>query len=391
MPTKKPTPPPVLVPEATMPTLFSMLANHDPAFLLLDRNARLEVSGAVLLYAFRAIRSAELSSVFKKYLDWTGAQCLAFRKVSNGSGYIQKNLKFWVYAALVHKARPKTTEKPARSSFEVQRVDSKWLRVLIESNLYASKMLLRFVKESRQEYAPRSIKDFDADLISIYPDLLLVCRKFVTRKFRFLTKSGQLEAEAIVSSMTESSIRAIYRAYPSVDSPLHMKNIGIRTIHNTGINIIAEQTTKSRQRMIRNADGTFSGLVLSLSQGLRPNDTTLVGQAVSGICTPLIVGLAGVSVEGEQVTDVNRLYDLRHTLDQVQERMDTRSRRFVDLLMGEFDEAFSAHLGQANDEVAQKVGRLEYANLVRGYLRVSVETAKGIIHTLRTELRDFRN
>lgn len=377
--------------EATIPTLFSMLANHDPAFLLLDRNARLEVSGSVLLYAFRAIRSAELSSIFRKHLNWTGAQCLAFRKISNGSGYLQKNLKFWVYAALVYRARPKSSEVVSRESFEVHRVDAKWLKVLIESGAAAGKTLLRYVKEQRQEFQPRSIKDFDKDLVSIYPDLLLVCRKFVTLKFRFLTKSGQLEADAIVSSMTESSLRAIYRAYPSVESALHMKNIGIRTIHNTGINIIAEQTTKSRQRMIKNADGTFSGLVLSLSQGLRPNDNTLVGQPVSGVCTPLIVGLAGVSVEGEHVSDVNRHYDLRHTLDQVQERMDAKARRFVDLLIGEYDQAFSEHLGQDNDDVAERLGRLDYANLVRAYLDVSVESARTIIKTLRTELRDFRN
>jgi hypothetical protein len=71
--------------------------------------------------------------------------------------------------------------------------------------------------------------------------------------------------------------------------------------------------------------------------------------------------------------------------------MSSRERRFVDLLTGEYDQKFSEFLGSPNDELADKMSRLDYANKVREYLRVSVPCAREIVSTLRDGLKEFRN
>lgn len=374
-----------------VPSLYRLLATHDPSFLLLDRAKKLEMSGTIFLYVFRVISSSEMGNTLKDVLGWTGSQCLAFRKELKGHGYLQKSLKFWAYAALVKRSRPKTAPSVRRSEFGVHQADAIWLKDFIESGVPASRQLGRFVRQHRVEYEPVSIAVFDKQAEEALADLFITCRKFVYRKFRFLTQSGQMEDNNIISELMEAALRAMYRAYPVIDSVLHMKNIGIRTIHNVGINIIKEQTTQSRQRVVRNADGTFSGTLLSLSQGLRPNDGAWLANPVSGICTSLIVGLHGSSVDGEHVSDVNRSIDLRTTLSQIQSRMSSRERRFVDLLTGEYDQKFSEFLGSPNDELADKMSRLDYANKVREYLRVSVPCAREIVSTLRDGLKEFRN
>lgn len=374
-----------------VPALYRLLANHDPSFLLLGRTEKLELSGKIFLYVFRGISSSEMGNSLKEVLGWSGSQCLAFRKELKGHGYLQKSLKFWAYAALVKRSRPKSAAPVHRSDFDVKKADALWLKALIESGVPTSRALCRFVRKYRVEYTPVTTAEFDKQAEAVLSDLFVTCRKFVHRKFRFLTQSGQLEGSNIVSELMESALRAMYRAYPVIESPLHMKNIGIRTIHNVGINIIKEQTTQSRQRVVKNADGTFSGTLLSLSQGLRPNDGAWLANPVSGICTSLIVGLHGSSVDGEHVSDVNRSFDLRTTLDQIQSRMGSKQRQFVDLLTGEYDLEFSEFLGVPNDELIDRLSRLEYANKVREYLQINVPAAREIVHTLRDGLKGFCN
>jgi DNA-directed RNA polymerase specialized sigma24 family protein len=194
-----------------------------------------------------------MGNSLKEVLGWSGSQCLAFRKELKGHGYLQKSLKFWAYAALVKRSRPKSAAPVHRSDFDVKKADALWLKALIESGVPASRALCRFVRKYRVEYTPVTTAEFDKQAEAVLSELFVTCRKFVHRKFRFLTQSGQLEGSNIVSELMESALRAMYRAYPVIESPLHMKNIGIRTIHNVGINIIKEQTTQSRQRVVKNA------------------------------------------------------------------------------------------------------------------------------------------
>ena len=203
-----------------VPALYRLLANHDPSFLLLGRTEKLELSGKIFLYVFRGISSSEMGNSLKEVLGWSGSQCLAFRKELKGHGYLQKSLKFWAYAALVKRSRPKSAAPVHRSDFDVKKADALWLKALIESGVPASRALSRFVRKYRVEYTPVTTAEFDKQAEAVLSDLFVTCRKFVHRKFRFLTQSGQLEGSNIVSELMESALRAMYRAYPVIDSPL---------------------------------------------------------------------------------------------------------------------------------------------------------------------------
>jgi hypothetical protein len=62
-----------------------------------------------------------MGNSLKEVLGWSGSQCLAFRKELKGHGYLQKSLKFWAYAALVKRSRPKSAAPVHRSDFDVKK------------------------------------------------------------------------------------------------------------------------------------------------------------------------------------------------------------------------------------------------------------------------------
>jgi hypothetical protein len=371
-----------------MNSVGELIALFDTDYVLLSKQDRTTLSGAILLYLFRGIDSSSMSDLFKSKLAWTGQQCIDFRKRIYASGYIQKNFKMYFYArACSFKASPE--------SFGILPKDVVFVRKLLKSkNVYIRKLIATCKKYLSQGYQPRSLDVFDLGLNKAAMEVNVFCKKFINKKFKFLTNSGQKDKESLHSEMLEYALRASYRAFPCIDNLLHLVNIMKQGIKNRGINIIKEETTQKRSRMTKNKDGTFQGTLLSLQFGEFDQTFGLerVGTGGMSVCNSLMCGLDGSSAEYERPSDVDRRKDLREVVDCILSRLkgDVPSR-FVSLLMGEHDDKFSDWLGQPNEEALSKLDRKVYVEKVRQYLDVPVDTAKNFIGKLRFELQDFRN
>lgn len=375
---------------SSLTELLKYSGDHD--YVLLGQSQRIEILTTVVLYLFRLVSCAEMMDVINNHLGWTGAQGIEFRNRLKNRGAIQKCLKFYIYDRVINNRVPARPEV-----FGITEEDALFVKKLLSSR---HKNVL-FLKRGLETYyhngfPPRSLSSFEKGLQTAILECQEYIGKFINKKFRFLTQSGQLDKENIHADLQHAAIYSIYRAYPEISSRLHMVNIGKRGIHNRGQNIIKEQTTRSRNRVVRNEDGTFSGILLSLQHaGFEARSTEAVdlsnGRSIS-VCNHLMVGLDGRTVPYERPRDVDRRRDLERTVLQVSKRLRGPSpQHFVRLMMGEYDRKFSEWLGQSNDEAIDSLSPKVYAEKCRMYLDIPVETARKFVLQLRENLKDFRN
>jgi hypothetical protein len=369
-----------------MNSISRLFANQTPDYILLTKSIRRDLVYSVMLYMFRVIDSPTLSKIMKTHLGWSGQECIDFRFSLRTSGQIQRDLKLYAYAKI-------NASSEATEGLVIPEADKSLVKNILRSkDLKAVKLVRRCRYYNKLGYKPKSISVFSLVLDKAIRELDTHCKKFVNRKFLFLTQSGQLGKEDIRQGFLEFGVYAIYKAYPVIKTSLHMVNIAKTAIHNRGMNVIKEQTTVSRRRLSKQKDGTFAGTLISLGQLLVSDHIPDMGFGPTLVANCLVTGLDGRTVDGEQFTDVDRRRDLEQTVNYIFENTgSTKKKRFMNLLMGVYDEAFSDWLGQPNDEVCSKLDRKIYANKVRAYLGVPIEHAREFVQVLRTQLQDFRN
>lgn len=373
-----------------MNSVGSLIATLDPDFLLLERREQLVLVTAVLLYVFRAIESPELTDHFKEVLAWKGQDCIDFRNVLKGKGYIQKNYKFYLYAVLNGK-------KVDPEDYEARPDDILLAQKLKAGRTGLAKDLLTYCKgRARVGYAPRTLEAFNKGLARVTPEIEVTCAKAVAKKLQFVWQSGQGNKDELTQELLVNALYAMYRAYPEIDDLLHLKNIGITAIGNRTQNLISEYTTQSRLRLKKEEDGTFSGTTLSMHT--MDVDTVFSQDSGSGaggvmiVCNALMSGLDGSCVEHERPSDVESARDLRAAVDGLFSRMRSeRARRFLSILMGVYDPGFSQYLEQPNDEASDKLPYREYCNAARKYLDIPQDRARVFISKLRKELTHFKS
>lgn len=373
-----------------MNSLSKLLVYFDRDYLLLDFKAKLDVLSIIVLYLFRLCESKEMMEQINEHLDWTGAEGIKFRKHLQGSGAIQKCMKFYLYDRVINSRIAAEPDKFGITSEDAEFVD-RLLKVKHRNVTFMRKALERVCKSG---FPPRTMSSFEAGLSKTAEVLEVNIAKFVSKKFRFLTQSGQVDAGNLSGDMMHQAIYAIYRAYPEIENVGHMRNIGIRAIHNRGVNILKEQSTQSRKRMVKNEDGTFSGTLLSFShagfEASQAVDYTTGGNL--SVCNHLMVGLNGQSVAYERPRDVERKGDLKRTVEQISDKLrGPNPKTFVNLLMGEYNRKFSDWLGTPNDEACDTMEPRKYAEACRKYLKIPEADARKFVLKLREHLSDFRN
>ena len=372
-----------------MNTLSSLYAFFDPDYTLLPKPAKIDILSSTLLYVFRLCSSTELTRTIQAYLGWSGQQGIEFRKVLAGNGTINKCLKFYIYAKVVEGGRVNP------SDYEVTEDDEEFVKRMLKLKHANIRYFVTGLKKYSQDYPARRLGEFNRGIVKVYPELELSTDKYISKKFRWLETAGQMERDTLRADMMMYAMYAMYRAYPQIDNLMHLKNIGIRAIHNRGVNILKEQSTQKRQRMTKNDDGTFSGTLLSFDhRGFSAVQTVDIGTGGNiSVCNHLMSGLDGKSVAYERPHDVDRKRDLVKTIEQLEIRVKgvKKPKSFIALLMGVHDEGFSEFLGQPNDEAVDTMSRVEYATKAREYLKIPEAKARKFVDLLRTQLEDFRN
>jgi hypothetical protein len=370
-------------------SIATLLAYHDPEFLILERSDKIEVLSTCLLYLFRLCGSSELTESLKDAMRWTGAEAVKFRQSMARSGQIQKNLKFYIYERAVN------TRRPDPEVYSVSEDDTRFVERMMKLTNQNSRYLRSGLRSyAKRGHPPRALTEFESGITALYPQMRVTAGKYVSKSFRWLSQSGQMDKDDLIVDLINSAIYAVYRAYPHIEDLQHMKNITTTAIHNRGVNILKEQSTQSRQRVFKNNDGTFRGDLLSFDHaGFESSINTERGTGGSvSVCNHLMVGLDGTSVAYERPTDVDRKRDLKKTIEQIGSALPGKKPvTFMRLLMGEHHVKFSRWLGQPNDEASDTMDRVEYADKVREYLRIEPEHARKFVLKLREHLSDFRN
>lgn len=370
-----------------MNSISRLIIEHDREFTLLSASLKAKLLFSTILYVFRAEDSSELSDHFKNILGWTGTQCLTFRKSLQLNGVIQKDLKFCIYAKLCKAEAPK---------IDLSRDDKILLKKVVTSTSAEAKKLK---KKCRSYFLcghlPRKVTTFDR----ILTETILHLRKdfsskFASKKFTFLTQSGQLDKEDLKQEFMQFAIYSIYRAYPEIDNRLHMNNIAIQAIHNRGINIIKEQTSQSKNRLSKNTDGTFSGTVISVSSG-EINDLTFAHDSGIGTggsiisCNRLMTGLDGRTVDGESPTNVDRQRDLEEAIAQTLETITGKPRRLLNILMGLHDKDFSKFLGAPNEVVIDTIKPNVYFEKATTFFKLDEELTHLVKESFKKKFAQF--
>lgn len=311
-----------------------------------------------------------------------------FRNELKFSGYIQRDFKFYLYEYLIDgtfSLASSILSEDRAFVYRFTRSDDKYQKALVKQCKAYNNL----------GYKPRPMVEFCTKCDDILEDLQLFCKKFVIKKLKFVVQMNGLFVDDIVQELIAYGIYANYRAYPESMGTKHMLNIAKQAAKNRGENIIKESVAFSRSRLIRHEDNTFSARIISLHSKAISSDYILDGTRGQGgtmVCTSLMAGLDGNSVEGESARDPERGRDLQQAVATMLDHFSSPTARlFVELLMGVYDPEFSKWLGQANDEMFDTAERIVYADKVREYLGVSVAKAQNFVQGLRTELRDFKN
>jgi hypothetical protein len=304
---------------------------------------------------------------------------------------LQKNYKLYLYALMCG-----DKEKSDPADYSIKEADVALARRLKAAKSGLAKKFSEYCKSRyKLGYKVRSLPELDRGLNRVIPDLTVTAGKFVTKKFKFLWQSGQMDRHELEQDLLMHGIYAMYRSYPEIDDLLHLKNTGITAIGNHGQNIIKEQTTKSRKRLQQQDDGSFTGTTLSLNV----TDFDMVFSQDSGrgtggamiTCNAMMCSMDGSSCEYESPRDVERQRDLRMAIESLLGRMKTeKARQFTSILMGLHDNGFSKFLGEPNDEASDRMDRKDYAERAREYLDIPKDKARNFMRKLREELRDYK-
>ena len=371
-----------------MNSLERRYLDFDPEMMMLKPQQKAAIVKMTVLYLMRVVSSQEYSDFLRKEAGWSGRRMSEFRNELKFSGYIQRDIKFYLYEYL--------TEGTFSLSSSILKEDRAFIQRLVKTEDEYQKALVKQCKAYKSlGYPAKPLPEFCRQCDEIVEELRLYCRKFVIKKLRFVVQMNGMFVDDIVQELIAYGVYAIYRAYPECLNTKHMLNIAKQAAHNRGENIIKESVTKSRSRLIRHEDGTFSAKVLSLHSKAVSSDYIMDGTRGQGgvmVCTSLMAGLDGQAVEGESAHDVDRKRDLKAAIETLMaEFTSPKAKMFLELLMGVHDPKFSAWLGQENDELFDTAERAVYAEKVREYLDVSVERARSFVTGLRNELGDFKN
>jgi len=364
-------------------TIELMLIHHFPSYLRIPLSWQRRAVTAVLLYLFRGIKSRELTRRLEDLLG-EGISVREFRAELGVQGYILKNIKTWLYYSYVHNAYW-TRQQATRTSqeFEVKSRDTELARYLKRS-----KDLRRALPPYTDRYKALPLRGINAATERVVKEVDIYTRKFVTKKMRFLARSYGIDLEDLVMDLLLRGIQSLLLMYPCVDSRLHSTNIAKRSIHNHGVNLILKHTSKSRNNLIRNDDGTFSSLKVSLDM-LR--DSLRVVESDDFLVSTLT---------GSQQSFRDRAFTIEDALTarSLLAGYGGKKRRFLELLTGTHDARFTDWLqekkmvrkGVTNEQYFERLlgcGRLHrYIRYCLRSLDVPQRTGLAFLQELRVRL-----
>jgi hypothetical protein len=276
-------------------------------------------------------------------------EALRIKDVARVNGYVLKNCKLYAWACWRARGLGRPTPRP--QAFEVSPVDARVLRRLNLKHLDP--------RRGYDPYAAYSLASFDALTAKMLAsvDLRNYIGKFVSKKMGFLMRSFGETRHDLETQLKESAILAWYKQYPRFDSSLHMVNVAKAQIHNTGQTMITSLTSKSRQRLTQNADGSFEALSVDISV------------VANEIVAPPQYGAM--------------LHDWLQAMAKVEPMLKPRARDFLLCCAGHHHAGLSAFLQVNNEDAADEWPYQRYMAKVQEYFQTTPERVEKLFNSIR--------
>lgn len=278
-------------------------------------------------------------------------EAMRIKDVMRGNGYVMKNCKLYAWACWT--ARRAGASLPSAKSFGVEAKDAVVLRRLNLAHLDTPQ------HRSRAEpFECWSLATFNANTTRMLQsqELKNYIGKFVTKKMSFLIKSYGETRHDLETQLRETALLAWYKQYPRFDSELHAINVAKAAIHNDGHTMITSLSSKSRQRLTRNADGSFEALMVDIN-------------VLADVAAPPQYGAL--------------LQDHLQALEAVQHRLSDRAQSFLLCASGQYDEELSAFLKCDNTEAAEKWPYPRYMAQLQKFFDVTPEKVDRLFKAIR--------
>jgi hypothetical protein len=324
---------------------------------------------AVLEYLFRVKNVRQVTKLFRQL----GLLFSPIKDPLISNGYLMKNVKLWLYYRHCNGATLGLT-----SMFEVRVEDYKL-------HHYVSSTLDKHFRSWRYAgYKALTLIGFDRSVFKVYTSVETYTKKFVYRKMRFIVNAQSVTPLDLVNDCRDKALAALMHKYPCVETMLHAQNLARRTIKNHGMNLIDHYTTQSRNRTIRNPDGTFSNNVIPLHSLETGSDLT---QSLDWY----MADATGGRIDSIRECDASR--DLKITVKNLLSSYSGKRKAFITLLMGGYNQQFSEWLHSQgikldNDELFDRQP-LAYIKHSLTWLDVSQEAGQRFIGRLQEHFSSY--
>lgn len=337
----------------------------------LSRQQKVALYGRLLHYVFRGCVQADIR-------EWLNTQSLQFdflawRRGLHRNGSLLKNVKIFVYS--------KHVRFPVKAkAFGLDAKEQNAIKLAMEYGPLTA-TLNEYEKQKRH---PLNLELFDKFVVrSIQnPDVTSYIGKFTHKKMGFLIRSFGETGRDLKSELLSYAIYTLQKAYPRFDDVGHMTAIAKTAIKNRGVNMMKEYTTKKRQRLVQNPDGSYQANTVAIStmSNAQVGDPGSQDSRASAVASSyLVTGLDGV---------VQSAWEQSFSLDQLRssKRLKPRQKVFLSLMLGEHSPEFSEFLGAPNEEVIESVDHDEYLLDVCEFMSIPVDKAGAFLASLRNVL-----
>ncbi len=337
----------------------------------LNPAARTVVYGAYFQSLFKGIRTNEALAVMGALLGDFTPKYAKLNAFTREAGHLLSVVKPAMFAVFATQIRPAQCRKNGWDQFRYP-LTKEDLRVIDEALLYAP---LRSTLRAHLTGGlfVRDLAGIDRLVTSVILDAEIksYIRKFVHRKMEFFTHGSQARIAEICQELQLSAVYALRRAYPVWSSRGHMLAIAKTAIHNSGQNMIDAHASQKRCTLTRNPDGSYSSLNVAI-------DASAAVLSMAHASSTMVATLDGSSADGAK--DVHALDSLRSLLHgRASVKFTSKQLRYLRLVSGEHDDAFSDHLGVPNDSFADDASFAMYNRRVCEWLRVPEAAAAKLL------------
>lgn len=331
------------------------------------------IVAAAVGYLLRVRSSVQLTAAIRESIP--DAHVVDFRKDLQ-TAYFLRNLKLWIWRVVTRGYSPRLA-RTMMDTYDVLDDDIEIARVV-----HHNPQLLADVQLQGQHYRGHRLAQYDEIMESILHELHSHISRFAWRRLRFISKNGYMSMDDIITDLKMYGLYSMRLQYPKVQSRLHLVNVCKNSVRNFGMNMIASFTTKSRQHMRQEDDGSFSAVKVSIDSVNHDNFLTYHNHTsdITGASSEDGNGAAGV---------LDRI-----SVTRVMEGLAGPRREFLELLLGHHNEGFSEWLQSIgymeNDELLDVLLEEDdvnsYISLAAEFVGISEYRANTILNEMRQNL-----